>query len=72
MDENFIETADSLMRASIDAGVERARTQQSKPAGFDGSCSCGEEINPRRVALGYYRCLGCQTQAEKHGQHPKR
>lgn len=65
MDENFLETADSLIRAGIDAGVERARARDPRPIGFTGECECGEEIDPRRVQLGYYRCLTCQTKREK-------
>lgn len=65
MDENFFERAEELARAEIEAGIARARRRASTPSGFDGFCDCGNEIPSKRVELGYYRCLECQTKLEK-------
>lgn len=66
MDENFLERADELNRSEIEAGIARARNRQAvRPADFDGTCTCGDDIDKARVALGYYRCVRCQTRLEK-------
>lgn len=67
MDENFLERADELNRSEIEAGIARARNNggRARPADFDGTCTCGDEIPEARVALGYYRCVRCQSLLEK-------
>lgn len=66
MDEKFLEMADSVSAAAVAAGVDSARKeQQTKPANFDGTCSCGEEIPPARVALNYFNCVVCQGRREE-------
>lgn len=65
MDENFIERAEQLVAAEVQNSIERARERLPKPPGFDGTCGCGHEINPKRVGLGYYLCIDCQSSKEK-------
>ena len=65
MDEYLLVGAEKLAAEAIQAGIEKCRTKEDLPAGFDGSCECGEDIDPRRVALGHYRCLDCQTRIER-------
>lgn len=60
MDENFITAAEKHIEAEVRAGIERAK-QPARPPGFVGLCVCGEEVAPARVALGYFRCLGCAS-----------
>lgn len=70
MDENFVITAEKNTEAEILAGIERARARArtTKPANFVGMCKCGNEVPAQRVALGYYRCTGCQSSIEKGGR----
>lgn len=68
MDENFIERAEALTRAEVEHSLTRIRStlQDKKPDFFDGSCEiCGEPVPQRRSALGYYRCIDCQSRIEK-------
>lgn len=67
MDENFVEQAERLAESEIQAGIARARTKEAMPSGFDGGCACGEPVAPARVALGYHRCITCQTLLERRG-----
>lgn len=67
MDENFVEQAGRLAESEIQAGIERARMRERPPPGFDGNCECGESVPPARVALGYHRCITCQTLLERKG-----
>ena len=67
MDEKFLEMADSVSAAAVAAGVDSARkaNEQKKPEDFDGTCTCGEEIPPERVALKFYNCVVCQGRKEE-------
>jgi hypothetical protein len=65
MDEYLLVGAEKLAEEAIQAGIEKCRAKDGPPAGFDGSCKCGEDVDPRRIALGYYRCLDCQTRLER-------
>lgn len=65
MDEYLLVGAEKLAEEAIQQGIEKCRTREERPPGFDGSCSCGEDIDPRRIALGHYRCLDCQTRIER-------
>lgn len=67
MDEYLLVGAEKLAAEAIQAGIEKCRTKEGPPPGFDGSCECGEDVDPRRIALGYYRCLDCQTRIERRG-----
>lgn len=71
MDENFVITTEKNVEAEILAGIERARAKTAKPMNFVGACECGNEVPAQRVALGYYRCTGCQSSIEKGGR-PRR
>jgi RNA polymerase-binding transcription factor DksA len=64
MDEKYMEMAAELERATIVAGIEKARKQQLRPDGFDGFCDCGEQVPPGRVNLGFFNCLACQQKHE--------
>jgi hypothetical protein len=68
MDEKYLEYAEEHATAQVQCGIENARKRAGPPPGFDGTCSCGDSINPARVNLGYYRCLYCQTQQERLGR----
>jgi RNA polymerase-binding transcription factor DksA len=65
MDEKFLVGAEELQSAVVQHGIEKCRTKEATPSGFDGACGCGEEIPSGRVALGYFRCLTCQTNIER-------
>jgi len=67
MDEKFLEMADKISEEARRAAVESARKEanQTKPADFDGTCICGEEIPPARVALNYFICVVCQGRREE-------
>ena len=69
MDENFVERAEAMIEAEIQNGIELARARPHEPFGFDGTCKCGNEINPKRVGLGYYLCIDCQSNKEKRAGH---
>ena len=66
-------SADSLDHASDveqafrDAALKAARTEEPVPKDFDGeSCyDCGSDIPEGRLALGKFRCVGCQAAREK-------
>lgn len=64
MDEHYLIGAERIQESVIQAGVDRARVREAKPSGFDGTCGCGEEIPEGRIALGYYRCVTCQSTLE--------
>ena len=67
MDEKYLEMADKISEAGVTAGIASARTTQPnqiKPKDFDGTCTCGEEIPPERVALHFYNCVVCQGRKE--------
>ena len=68
MDERFLEQAEELAAAEVRSGIERARKRTSPPPGFDGTCECGAAINPKRIELGYYRCVDCQANSERIGR----
>lgn len=65
MDERYMEFAERLAEAQVRAGIERAQMRMGPPPGFDGMCDCGAVIPQKRVELGYYRCLDCQTKTER-------
>ena len=65
MDEHYLIGAEKLAAEAIQQGIEKCRTKEKPPQGFVGICECGEEIDPRRAALGYYRCLDCQSRLER-------
>ena len=66
-------TADSFDQASVveqafrDAAISAARASENKPADFDGeNCyGCGLKIPIKRLDLGKFRCVECQTLREK-------
>jgi hypothetical protein len=68
MDEKYLEYAEALATAEVQRGIDAARQRANPPPDFDGTCDCGEVINPARINLGYYRCLYCQTQLERKGR----
>lgn len=68
MDETFVDAAEKSANASILAGIERARHKEAAPPGFDGECVCGNDIPTARVALGYYRCISCQSLMERRSK----
>lgn len=68
MDEFYLERAEQLARAEIEAGIANARKRSNPPPGFDGSCECGLEIPAKRIELGYYRCTDCQNSLEIKGR----
>lgn len=72
MSERFLEQAEELARAEVDAAVARARTPQQRPIDFDGTCECGNEIPEKRVSLGYYRCVECQRLTEERARRSRR
>lgn len=72
MSERFLEQAEELARAEVDAAVARARTLRQRPVNFDGTCECGDEIPEERVDLGYYRCVGCQRLTEERARRSRR
>ena len=45
----------------------RLRTQQDARADFNGKdcVDCGETIISKRIALGFFRCIECQTDREQ-------
>jgi hypothetical protein len=65
MDENVLEGAEKLRELMVQDGIARCQKKESPPPGFDGTCGCGDDIPPERIALGYYRCLSCQERLEK-------
>lgn len=65
MDEKFLEHADDLIRTMTEKAIEAARQRDPMPDDFDGHCDCGNSIPDQRVALGYYRCIDCQSSLEK-------
>lgn len=67
MDEKFLEMAGNVSEAAVAAAIESASKQanQPKPLDFDGTCTCGEEIPPERVALKFYNCVFCQGRKEE-------
>jgi len=68
MDENLLVGAERLAEAAISEGIAKCRQKEQAPSQFDGTCECGEEIPEKRVALGYFRCLGCQMLIEARGK----
>ncbi len=66
-------TADSFDHASVveqnfrDAAVKAAGWVEPTPKDFDGeTCyDCGSDIPEGRLALGKFRCIGCQAAREK-------
>lgn len=65
MDEKYIEQADQITTAAIEAGIARVRArQQSAPTDFDGHCVCGDEIPKPRLDHGYFNCVVCQSRLE--------
>lgn len=65
MDERYLQQAEELAAAEIAAGVHRAGIRELPPSGFDGACECGDPIPQKRIDLGYYRCLECQSAREQ-------
>lgn len=68
MEEDFIARANALADSIVTKGIERAQQREPMPQDFDGDCECGEKIPEARVALGYYRCVSCQSTLEKRGR----
>ena len=69
MDEKYLEMAGDSERSAINAGVRKSQeSKQLRPVGFDGTCTCGEEIPEGRVSLGYYNCAECQAALERRGK----
>lgn len=64
MDEKHLEMAERLTSDAVTSALAKVRTTQNKPEDFDGTCTCGEEIPPARIGLGYYNCIDCQTAKE--------
>ncbi len=68
MDAKFLEMAEQLSAEEVTANLGRVRREldqsQTKPKDFDGTCTCGEEIPPERVALKFYNCTVCQGKKE--------
>lgn len=70
MDESYLDHAERIMQSQIDAGIAKTRKKEPPPPGFDGTCECEAAIPPQRIAMGYYRCVACQTQLEKSNVRP--
>lgn len=67
MDEKDFETAAELELMQRQSGIERARkaANSERPPDFDGTCpECGSDMDPARVAVGYYVCVDCVTEQE--------
>lgn len=65
MDEKYLEMAALLSADEVTINTARVRAlQQTKPEGFDGTCTCGEPIPAERVALKYFNCVVCQGRKE--------
>lgn len=71
MEENILIMAESLSAEEVAAGLAKARLKQKRPEDFDGNCTCGEEIPPARVGLGYYNCVVCQGKKENRRLRPR-
>ena len=75
MDEKYLETAELHSAAEATEGLAKIQRDlvrtQMKPKDFDGTCTCGEEIPPERVALKYYNCVVCQGQKEDRRFGPR-
>ena len=66
MDENFLENAEELTRSMTERAIQACRNAVSEPPkDFDGNCGCGNSVPAARAALGYYRCIECQSSLEK-------
>ena len=66
MDEKYFEVAESLSARAVEEAVRRIRnSKQERPMNFAGECSCGEQVPEARIALGYYRCVTCQSRLER-------
>lgn len=70
MDEKFVELADAIQEAAIEAARARVTNQkQARPDDYEGDCTeCGEEVPERRIALGFFNCVPCQERKERRGQ----
>ena len=64
MDEKFLEVADALTHAMTERAIKVCQQKETRPENFEGSCECGDEVPAARVALGYYRCVRCQSHLE--------
>jgi RNA polymerase-binding transcription factor DksA len=53
-----------------EAAIEDIRRRNAAPKDFDGeSCmECGAGIVEKRLALGFWRCVECQTVIEKRSR----
>ncbi len=71
MDEKYLEMADDFATRLIESGINQARKSAIMPIGFDGCCSCGEEVPKQRIAHGFYNCVDCQTAIERRGKYFK-
>lgn len=72
MDEKFLEMAGRLSEEEVTAERRRiSATTQTKPEGFDGTCTCGEPIPAERVALNFYNCVICQGRKEERRKRPR-
>ncbi len=73
MDEKYLETAELHLAAEATESLAKVRRElnQPKPKDFDGTCTCGEEIPPERVALKFYNCVICQGRKEDRRFGPR-
>lgn len=74
MDEKFLEDAEALQQASVDAKLAQSQaqldqTKQGRFFGWDGATcfDCGDDLTEARLAMKRVRCVHCQTVAEKKG-----
>ena len=64
MDEKYLEQADRIATAAIEAGIAKVRIKPPAPADFDGHCTCGDEVPKQRLGHGYFNCVVCQSRLE--------
>lgn len=67
MDEKDFEIAAQLEQMERDSAIAKVRhraIRASPPPEFDGSCTCGADIPPGRIAAGYWVCVDCVAEEE--------
>jgi hypothetical protein len=67
VDEKDFEIAAQLEQLERDSAINKARQSARilpAPPDFDGTCDCGTEIPPKRIAMGYFRCVDCAFEGE--------
>jgi RNA polymerase-binding transcription factor DksA len=67
VDESQLEHAALLEQWVRDSAIAAVRKKEIRiePTGFDGTCECGEDIDPRRIDAGYYNCIDCAEYQEE-------